>query len=213
MDQTVIVRSQFSREEVLAALRAQHPWIPPNGEVSLEAESASVKNCSISNVGQLVVEYTKKGAFLLSLVVLCVAGCAAPNSAWVAGGYRSTELGVTAPTVLGAFQVEASVERRAYDVEQSRGGHMRPAGLQGGGSGRRLEGRAYETQSEDHYLGRAGLRWSPLDWAHLAAGLTEELGAYARVGLERRLTENCSIGVDVVSDRGEVALFGISWRR
>lgn len=160
------------------------------------------------------------------LVLLGCAACAAPNSAWVAGGRRSAEVGVLAP-VRGtgrALEVEASVERRESEETRFTPGKLRPCdeghhyGWDRGrgnkhGGGHPIDEGSYSTEDYDEVLGRLGLRLNVTDWAHLALGATDELGAYARLGISKQLTPNCSIGVDLLSDRGEEVLFGLRWSR
>jgi len=149
----------------------------------------------------------KNNSLLLAVLMSCAA-CAAPNSAWVAGGGRSAEVGALAPVrgTGGSLEVEASVERRSSEETE-----RVPLKKKNGKPWRNRYGERVE--DEEDVLGRLGLRVELADWAHVALGATDELTPYARLGIEKRLTRECSIGVDLLSDRGEVVLFGLTWRR
>jgi hypothetical protein len=158
--------------------------------------------------------------FLIFLaIVLFVAfcgGCATPNSAWVAGGNRSAEVGVLAPLEgSDTFSLEASAERRTYDDEDCSSPLKPSPGNSAFGHSHKKHPKCGQCSSdtEEEILGRLGARLNLTDWAYVAAGLNTELDPYARLGLEQRLTREVAIGVSFLEDGDGQFLFGLRWSR
>lgn len=162
-------------------------------------------------------------AFLLALagalaLLLCsLAGCAAPASAWIGGGTPSAlEVGVVSgrqALVPGGASWEASLSARRPDGRDAVPGLLRPAAASGGCATTPRATRPGEHAKEE-YLGRLGLRWALLPVLHVGGGLDTDLRPYARLGLERALTPQVSLGLDLVEDSGGMeGLVTLRWSR
>lgn len=164
----------------------------------------------------------------LTFFVLCIAlavlfaalsGCVAPGSGWTAANDRAVEVGLVTPfREQPALALEFSAEVRRDHGRTQTGSHLHqsPEGVASKPTAGPTDdaeplGSTYGRWDFSDVRGRAGLRWQALPALALAAGTSEQLGPYARVVLERRVTPRCAIGVALVSDRGEEILFGIRW--
>lgn len=162
--------------------------------------------------------------FLIFLAIVAFAafgGCATPNSAWVAGGNRSVEVGVLAPVVGSGdrLSLEASAERRTSDDEDCTSPVKPKPGCGRGNGGFDHAGNKHEkcgtcsSEVDEEILGRLGARIALTDWAYVAAGMNTELNPYARIGLEQRLSREVAIGVSFLEDGDGQFLFGLRWTR
>lgn len=161
-----------------------------------------------------------KNATLLACLTLsaCASGPRTTTdreaSGWLGVGAREAEVGVLAP-VWAHVGAELSGGFRLDDGRAATAGRLQqaPDGLFGGGPGVPLEGGSPGEAPNLHPVARLGARMEVLPWLHAGGGVTECGTPYARIGVERKLTPCCTVGVEFLADRGEAAMLTIRWSR
>lgn len=203
--------------------------------VSLSALLAALVALRIVRHRGVLPDWVPPGLIILAclLAAACLGSCAGPSGAWAAGGApRAAELGVLSnrdAAIPGGPRWEAALGFSHIPTDNEECSPLEPAipGTNGGGhgadwkrgnGGRPLEGCDEHNPPRDEITGRLGIRWYldaiGLPAVHAGGGLETDLRPYLRLGVERRLAPQITLGLDLLDRDGRFeGLVGVRFDR